>query len=203
MSTPCYEADLIARENDDPVESSSFRFVNIPLVMISCFLGFGISYLLLSTPSIDFTVGDSRSTEPVESVAVVESEETALQLGEQLYKKNCQACHQAGGGGLGTTFPPLDGSEWVQGDPERLTAIVLHGISGEITVKGQTYRGVMPPFKAQLEQHEVAAVTSYLRSSWSNQASAVDVALVSRVATATADRKGPWKGEQELNQIWE
>ena len=60
----------------------------------------------------------------------------------------CTACHQATGLGLPGAFPPLVGSEWVIGKPEVPIAIVLHGMQGEITVKGAKYDQMMMPWGA-------------------------------------------------------
>ena len=192
-----YKADLIDEEKADPAEGTSARFLNVPLVLMSVFLGFGVSYLWLRTDAVDFRKGDSRTAASLTPVA---SSGDALKLGEQLYKKNCQACHQAGGGGLAGAFPPLDGSEWVNGDPETLSAILLHGISGELEVKGQTYKGVMPPFKKKLSPPEMAALATYVRGSWSNSSSAVEAGVVEKIAAATADQASPWKGGAELKE---
>ena len=57
----------------------------------------------------------------------------------------CQTCHQENGEGLPNLYPPLAGSEWLTGDAEIPIAIVLHGMQGEITVKGQKFNNVMAP----------------------------------------------------------
>ena len=66
--------------------------------------------------------------------------------GKQVYTANCVACHQATGAGLPSVFPPLDDSEWVIGEPRVLANILLHGVDGELTVKGTAYKGAMPAF---------------------------------------------------------
>lgn len=191
-----YEVDRIENEREDPVEGSSLRFVNVPLVLISGFLGFGISYLALRTPSVDFHQGDSRSQ--AVSLASPQPPPDLRELGGRLYKNNCQACHQQDGKGLATTFPPLAGSQWVTGDPETLSAILLHGVVGEIEVQGQVFNGVMPAFKSTLSHGEVAAIATYIRSAWGNQSGEVTQEVVAKVAQATAQRKQSWAGGKEL-----
>ena len=68
--------------------------------------------------------------------------------GAPIYAAKCVACHQATGQGVTGVFPPLAGSEWVVGSQTRLVQILLHGVSGEIVVKGNTYKGAMPAFAA-------------------------------------------------------
>ena len=58
---------------------------------------------------------------------------------------------------------------------------VLHGASGPLTVKGGRFDGAMPPFGAQLNDAELAAVLTHIRSSWGNNAPAVDAASVAAV----------------------
>ena len=82
--------------------------------------------------------------------------------GKQLFTANCVACHQASGKGLPGVFPPLDGSEWVTGDERILANVLLHGVTGDITVMGNTFKGAMPAFQ-QLGDAELAALASYIR----------------------------------------
>jgi mono/diheme cytochrome c family protein len=112
--------------------------------------------------------------------------------GQQIYASTCAACHQPAGEGNGETYPPLAGSEWVTGHDGRLVRIILHGLTGEIEVEGQTYAGVMPPWGAMLKDEEVAAVATYIRSSWGNKATAVTAAAVAQIRKAHADRSTPW-----------
>lgn len=128
-----------------------------------------------------------------------QSGESLMELGETVYKRNCQACHQANGQGLGAA-PPLAGSEWVGGSPERLSAIVLYGVSGQIEVQGKTYQGAMPSFKGKLSDEELAAVASYVRNSWGNSAEPVSSELVKAVG-GKLNREGPWKGQAELDSV--
>ncbi len=101
----------------------------------------------------------------------------------------CAACHMANGEGLANAFPPLVGSEWVIGRPEVPIAIVLHGMQGEVTVKGVKYTGVMTPWASMFSDAEVANVVTYIRSQWGNKASAVTPADVAKVRAATKAQK--------------
>ena len=103
----------------------------------------------------------------------------------------CAACHQLTGLGIPAAFPPLAGSEVVQGPPERVIAIVLHGLQGPITVKGATYNGVMAAW-SQLTDAQIAAIITYERSSWGNTAPAVTPDQVAAVRKATASRATAW-----------
>jgi glucose/arabinose dehydrogenase len=89
--------------------------------------------------------------------------------GAQLYGRYCASCHQANGKGDGTRFPPLAGSEWVTGDKKRLIQVVVHGLSGPITVNGVGYNEAMPA-NGYLNDRQLAAILSYIRKSWGNDA---------------------------------
>ena len=112
--------------------------------------------------------------------------------GQQIYSTTCAACHQPNGEGNGETYPPLAGSEWVTGPEGRVARIVLHGLTGEVEVAGQTYSGAMPPWKDVLKYEEIAAVLTYVRSSWGNKAPAITAATVASIRAANASRTTPW-----------
>ncbi|MFP4091176.1 MAG: c-type cytochrome, partial [Cyclobacteriaceae bacterium] len=69
-------------------------------------------------------------------------------------------------------FPPLKETDWVQGDKEKLISIVLNGLQGPITVNGEQYNNVMTPHNF-LSDDEVAAVLTFVRNSFGNNASEV------------------------------
>lgn len=112
--------------------------------------------------------------------------------GHAMYESRCSACHQAAGQGLPGAFPPIAGSEFVLGDPERLVRIVLHGLTGPVTVKGQSFNGAMPAWADVLNDAEIAAVLTYVRSSWGNGAGAVEAEQVAEERAKTASRTTPW-----------
>ena len=111
--------------------------------------------------------------------------------GRKVYATTCAACHQAAGEGT-EVYPPLAGSEWVTGDEGRLARIVLHGLTGEIEVAGTAYSGVMPGWGVMFKDDELAAVMTYIRSSWGNKAPAVRAETVARVRQESAGRTAPW-----------
>lgn len=101
--------------------------------------------------------------------------------GDVVYAGVCQACHQATGLGIAGQYPPLVGSEWLVLDRETPIRIVLHGLEGEIRVRGQVYNNKMPPFLEKLTSEEIAAVLTHERSSWGNRASAIVAAEVDSI----------------------
>jgi mono/diheme cytochrome c family protein len=98
--------------------------------------------------------------------------------GASVYATNCSSCHQASGQGVSGTFPPLAGNPVVTGPAAAVIHIVKTGLSGAITVRGTTYNGQMPAWQSTLSNNDIAAVVSYVRSSWGNHASPVTPAQV-------------------------
>lgn len=118
---------------------------------------------------------------------------------DSLYSSTCAPCHQAEGQGMPGQFPPLAGSQWVTEDPETPIRVVLLGMTGPIEVGGTTYNGVMPA-QGQLTDEQIALLVTKIRSSWGNEASEVDAALVATVRASLEGRTDAWNGGAELTQ---
>jgi len=116
-------------------------------------------------------------------------------LGQRVFMRNCMLCHQFDGRGVPGQYPPLAGSEWVLGegghDERQIAAIVLHGVEGAFVVNGTTYSGAMAPWRL-LRDDEIAAVLTFIRSSWGNAAPPITPDFVARVREATKGRTEPW-----------
>ncbi|MGC4013607.1 MAG: c-type cytochrome [Luteolibacter sp.] len=114
----------------------------------------------------------------------------AMFLGEAA----CFGCHGADGQGLPNLGPPLDKSEYVTGSPERLAKILLHGLSGPVTVAGETYTpaGEMPALYVNpaMTDAKLADVATYVRREWTNTADQVKPELFTKVREATKDQAG-------------
>lgn len=184
------------REQEDPSE----RNRPIPLIVAVITLVvviFGVAYILLSEPFGQVDLGDRRTVADLRAPAA--GTVGAAADGKQIFTANCVACHQATGKGLPGVFPPLDGSEWVAGDDRTVANILLHGVSGELTVMGNTFKGAMPSFQ-QLSDAELAAVASYIRAEWSNKAGAIKPELFATKRKAST-RTTPFTGGAELKTL--
>jgi mono/diheme cytochrome c family protein len=113
-------------------------------------------------------------------------------LGKQVYMQTCVACHQPTGAGLPAVFPPITNSKYVSGSAERLAAIILKGNAGPFTVDGKQFNNIMTPLEAVLTDDKIAAVMTYVRSNFGNNAPAVTPDFVAGVRKKFADRKQPW-----------
>lgn len=119
-----------------------------------------------------------------------------LEEGKKVYM-TCMPCHQPTGLGLPPVFPPLAKTEYVNGSPERLAAMILKGNAGPMTVDGKQYNNIMPGQEATLNDNQIAAVMTYVRQSFGNNASPVTPDLVAAARKKFAGRTTPWT-EAEL-----
>jgi mono/diheme cytochrome c family protein len=118
-------------------------------------------------------------------------------LGKKLFTgQGCVSCHQATGKGTPGQYPPLAGSEWVQGSPARIARILLNGLQGNIKVAGESFNGNMPAFGAKLKDDQIAAVLTYIRQEWGNKADAIDAATIAAAREAEKSRSNPWTAEE-------
>ncbi|MFD0894994.1 c-type cytochrome [Luteolibacter ambystomatis] len=123
------------------------------------------------------------------------------QDGGQLYTTYCAACHGVNGeGAQNGQFPPLAGSPWPLGNPDRSIKILIAGLHGEVEVNGKTWNLEMPPQGAMLPDDQIAAILTYVRSSWGNKAPGVETSRVKTVRAATANRTTPWTAAELLKQ---
>lgn len=138
----------------------------------------------------DVMANDTTATTVASAPAAGAAGDDAVNGGE-VYTR-CAVCHQATGLGMPGAYPPLAGSEWLTGNPEVPIRIVLHGLQGAITVKGASYNNAMMAFADQLSDAQIAAVISYERSSWGNNAAPITAAQVASVRAATRAQTTPW-----------
>jgi glucose/arabinose dehydrogenase/mono/diheme cytochrome c family protein len=102
---------------------------------------------------------------------------------QKLYNTFCGTCHQRNGRGARGRMPPLQKTDWVTGNKQRLITVVLNGLQGPIEINGEQYNSVMPSH-AFLSDEEIATILTYIRRSFGNEASAVSEDEVKRVRTA-------------------
>lgn len=126
-------------------------------------------------------------------------------LGEKIFYEegSCYTCHRDHGEGIARIYPPLAGSEWVNGEEERLIKLTLHGVWGKIRARGKIFepnQGV-PPMTAvgnMFNDAEVAGVLTYVRNSWGNDSSEITAEDVKKIRDATRDRRKFYSPEELL-----
>lgn len=109
--------------------------------------------------------------------------------GSILFNSYCTGCHQRDGKGDNNRYPPLVGSEWVTGDKERLIAVILNGLQGEIKVNGKTYDGLMPAHGGFLDDHAIASILTYVKRRFNKDNSPVASMEVTKVRNASTNKK--------------
>jgi mono/diheme cytochrome c family protein len=124
----------------------------------------------------------------------------ANDLGQKIFKERCVLCHQADAHGAAGVAPSLAGtlaSYLGAADGRRyLAQILVSGMIGPIDTEGHKFSGLMPSFRADLSDAEIAATINYVLETYNDVSDAGaampiapdDVAAVSAthpVATAT------------------
>ena len=123
--------------------------------------------------------------------------------GIALYYFNCKTCHGMDGNGIQSLAPPLNQSEWVTGDKDKLISILLYGLTGPVKVNNHVYKkpeinADMPGigFSKAISDEDIAQVLSFIRKSWQNNASKVAVEDVQKVRLKYKDRQKAFTAEE-------
>jgi nitrite reductase (NO-forming) len=146
---------------------------------------------IYSGKEVDYTyVGDRAepslatvSEATASAAAGTLTKEQQVKAGESLFAGTCATCHQPDGKGLPGVFPPLAKSDYLAQLPDKGAGIVLHGLSGKVTVNGQEYNSMMPPM-TQLNDDAVANILTYVHNSWGNDGKQVSAAEVAAARKA-------------------
>jgi len=124
-------------------------------------------------------------------------------LGKRTFTQNCVVCHQTTGLGVAGQYPPFVGSEWVLGHDwhgdNHLVKVLLKGLQGPIQVKGVAFNNTMPTWE-QLSDEKIAAVLTYIRSEWGNDAPPITPDYVKKIRDESAGRTEPWS-QKDLQAI--
>jgi mono/diheme cytochrome c family protein len=104
-----------------------------------------------------------------------------MQRGEKVYEARCARCHGDDGRGQSRAYLPLAGNRAVVRDPPaNLVQVVLGGAFPASTAGNPRPYG-MPPFATELDDEDIAAVLSWIRNAWGQQAGAVRALDVQRL----------------------
>ncbi|WP_018614605.1 DUF7133 domain-containing protein [Segetibacter koreensis] len=127
--------------------------------------------------------------------------------GVALFGSVCQTCHGVDGNGVPSLAPPLNGSNWVLGDKNKLIPIVLYGLTGPVKVAGKVYKspeinGDMPGIgqNKEFSEDDIAQVLSFIRNAWSNKAEKISAGDITNTRSKFKDRQKSFTME-ELNKL--
>lgn len=182
----------LSRHHDD---GARYRLLPIGILFtLSGLILFAGTYLNRYTghysPSIFDENAKPTSGEPV----AVKLDPVAV--GKSAFNAVCVTCHQANGQGMPGLYPPLAGSEWVNGPEAPIIRVVLYGLKGHISVGGHDFNAAAMPVFGKVSgtaygwsDEKIAAVLTYVRQEWGNKGAAVSAEQVAAIRTATGDRK--------------
>lgn len=150
------------------------------------------------------TAENRRQNRPASWTEVPKPVQDTPTRGLHLYNTHCSPCHGASGQGTPNLAPPLAGSEFVHGNPEKLILIALHGLKGPVRVRGRRYdlNAGMPGFAANPDctDSDLAAILSFVRNAFSREPMVVSAEKVNALRqTNPAD--GSVFTVEELTQL--
>ncbi len=123
--------------------------------------------VLAAAASVPFIVS-AQDASPAASP--VDSSDPVLVRGEEIFNNVCIACHQPDGKGVEGIYLPLAGNPLVTlEDPTYLITVILNG------------RGGMPRFDTTYSDEDIAAIATYVRQNWDNDAAPVTAEQVAAV----------------------
>ncbi|WP_416559038.1 c-type cytochrome [Limnohabitans sp. yimb22184] len=134
----------------------------------------------------------SRAQSSAQHTAKTPPARISLQVatqGAKVYEKQCLQCHGEQGEGVKTAsgevaYPALAGNRAVLlNDPTNLVQLVLYGGYGPAT-HGHPRPFGMPPAVLELDDRDIAAVLTHLRTRWGHQAGEVTPLQVNRIRAA-------------------
>ncbi len=104
--------------------------------------------------------------------------EVAPLNGRQIFMQRCISCHQPDGSGIPGISPPLPGSPALSGPPRDLIRLLLQGQKGAVVRDGKSYQGVMPAWRFDLDDAQIAEVINDLYIRWRPDAPPVTAEMV-------------------------
>lgn len=136
----------------------------------------------------------------------MEALRAALPRGYKIFNTVCQTCHGKRGEGIASMAPPLNESNWVNGNKKAFISIVLFGLTGPVEVHGKMYKapeinGDMPGIGAsdEFSDADIAQLLTFLRSAWNNKADKISAADIQQVRKANNGRQKPFTAGELAN----
>ena len=106
--------------------------------------------------------------------------------GREAFETYCAPCHQSDGSGMERLAAPLRRSPLVLGQEDSLIRIALQGLKGELVM----------PAMGTLDDQQLAAILTYIRTAWGHAASPIAAETVARVRAGSEGRTSPWTRDE-------
>jgi mono/diheme cytochrome c family protein len=160
--------------------------------------GFGASYF--SSDNYSVHPGEGAATVNAGGGGGAAGATSIADLGKAYFTQNCVACHQANAAGIPGQFPPLAGSEYINGGSKRLGMILLKGLQGIVTVEGKQFNGAMPAWEKTLTDKKIAAILTYVRGDFGNHGGPITPDQIADARKEFASHPDSWH-ESDLQAV--
>jgi mono/diheme cytochrome c family protein len=119
----------------------------------------------------------------------------ANDIGQKLFNERCVLCHQEDAHGAAGVAPSLVGTlvpylASAQGK-RYLAQVLISGMIGPIDTEGHKFNGMMPSFRADLSDTEIAAVINYVLGTFNDVSDAGATTPVAPGDVAAASASNP------------
>ena len=107
--------------------------------------------------------------------------QSTAERGRALYREHCEGCHGPQGEGARGAYPALAGNRSVVMDPpaNAIRAVLSGGF--QAATAGNPRPWGMPPFGHVLDDADIAAIVSFIRTQWGNRSAPVTATDVQRM----------------------
>jgi mono/diheme cytochrome c family protein len=101
-------------------------------------------------------------------VSFIHCQNNVYVQGERLYSTYCANCHGKDGNGLKNLYPPLNKSDYLLENNDKVACIILNGLEDEIVVNGKDYMMPMAGF-SNLTDVDITNIINYINTAWDNE----------------------------------
>jgi mono/diheme cytochrome c family protein len=119
----------------------------------------------------------------------------ANDVGQKIFKERCVLCHQEDAQGAAGVAPSLVGTlvpYLASAEGKRyLAQILISGMIGPIDTEGHKFNGMMPSFRADLSDTEIAAIINYVLGAFNGVSDAGATTPVAPEDVAAASASNP------------
>ena len=119
----------------------------------------------------------------------------ANEVGLKIFKERCALCHQENARGAAGVAPSLAGTlvpYLASAEGKRyLSQILVSGMIGPIDTEGHKFNGMMPSFRAELSDTDIAAIINYVLGTFNGVSDAGATTPVAPEDVAAANASNP------------